>query len=317
MLFIWEVLEVNFLNDENNQKLAEYLHNKRIEQNLNLDDISNKIAIPIQHLKKIEEGDFEDYDAFYLKMYLKKYATALSLDIDELYQLFYGEVVPVKPEIDTNVKKTVTPTPKYSKVTKETAKKSNKNIGKIIGIACATVVIIIGLVIAFDIVRNMMANDEVNENNLPPISNPHNEDGLQENQTEEANQEEELPVLPEEEAPTTTINRLSHQNNTQTYEVLVGSESAEIILNFTGPCWIGALAGETIGLDSGSEMTAAGVMYAEGDTEVITINDSSTIAFNVGNVQTLEMIINGEVVEIETAGLSNQVIVLEITMEQE
>ncbi len=81
---------MDFSNKENNQQLANYLREQRQSQQIDLDEIAEKIGVPIQHLKNIEVGNFDRFDAFYLKMYLKKYATYLSLNVDELYQQFYG-----------------------------------------------------------------------------------------------------------------------------------------------------------------------------------------------------------------------------------
>jgi len=311
---------VDFLNNENNQKLGEYLHNKRMDQHLDLEDISNKIAIPIQHLKKIEEGDFEDYDSFYLKMYLKKYATSLSVNIDELYKMFYDVEPTPQTENEVEVKKTVSSKPKHTKEKRmRTTNPNNKNIGKIIALICAGIVIIYGLVVIFDIATSMWNNDNGGNENLPPITNPHNQEQENEEEsneelTEELNEEENQP---EEELPNTIITRVSHQNQTQTFDVITEVEEIEIILNFSGPCWIGTASGTTIGLASGAELTAAGITYAEGDTETITLTEAATLSFNIGNVQMLEMIINGETVEIETVGLSQQWIVLNIITETE
>ena len=60
--------EMDFSSKENNQQLAEYLRNQRLSQQLDLDDVSEKIGVPIQHLRNIESGNFDHFDTFYLKM---------------------------------------------------------------------------------------------------------------------------------------------------------------------------------------------------------------------------------------------------------
>ena len=45
--------EMDFSSKENNQQLADYLKNQRLSQQLELDDVSEKIGVPIQHLKNI------------------------------------------------------------------------------------------------------------------------------------------------------------------------------------------------------------------------------------------------------------------------
>ena len=73
---------MDFSNKENNQQLADYLREQRQNRHLNLEDVADKIGVPIQHLKNIENGNFDRFDTFYLKMYIKKYATYLSLNVD-------------------------------------------------------------------------------------------------------------------------------------------------------------------------------------------------------------------------------------------
>ena len=91
--------KMDFSNKESNQQLADYLREQRQNQNLDLEEVSAKIGVPIQHLKSIEQGDFERFDSFYLKMYIKKYATYLSLNVGELYQQFYGNQIQKEVEV--------------------------------------------------------------------------------------------------------------------------------------------------------------------------------------------------------------------------
>ena len=48
--------EMNFSNKENNEQLANYLREERQQRHLDLEDVSEKIGVPIQHLKNIESG---------------------------------------------------------------------------------------------------------------------------------------------------------------------------------------------------------------------------------------------------------------------
>jgi len=329
----WEVPTVNFLNEENNQKLAGYLHEKRIEQNLTLDDISNKIGVPIQHLKNIEAGNFEEYDTFYLKMYLKKYASSLALNIDELYQHFYEEeVVPekefklkkpshkkVKPQnteeapnkVDSDSRKKVV-------AQKKLASRPKYNIGKIIALMCAVLIIMLGITYAIDMFRSM-GNNEGNQ--TPEIVNPNvtdEDNGEPENEENNDNQdqeiEEETPIEELELEPETQVSLLSHEGRIQTFEVITEAEAAEIEISFSGDCWVGTSADAPVALGSGATLTAGGYTYVNGDEETITVNESGTLSLNFGNIQVMEMTINGEPVEIATAGLTQQWIVINTTI---
>ena len=46
--------EMDFSNKEKNQQLADYLREQRQNRHLNLEDVADKIGVPIQHLKNIE-----------------------------------------------------------------------------------------------------------------------------------------------------------------------------------------------------------------------------------------------------------------------
>ena len=47
--------KMDFSNKESNQQLADYLREQRQNQNLDLEEVSAKIGVPIQHLKSIED----------------------------------------------------------------------------------------------------------------------------------------------------------------------------------------------------------------------------------------------------------------------
>ena len=96
---------MDFSNKENNQQLADYLREQRQNRHLNLEDVADKIGVPIQHLKNIENGNFDRFDTFYLKMYIKKYATYLSLNVEELYQQFYGSQIQKEVEVKIHKQK--------------------------------------------------------------------------------------------------------------------------------------------------------------------------------------------------------------------
>ena len=134
--------EMDFSNKENNQQLADYLREQRQNRHLNLEDVADKIGVPIQHLKNIENGNFDRFDTFYLKMYIKKYATYLSLNVEELYQQFYGSQIQKEVEV---------------KIHKQKVQKRNRNLGRVAGLVCAVLVIALGVFYVVDVVKNSYA----------------------------------------------------------------------------------------------------------------------------------------------------------------
>ncbi len=169
---------MDFSSKENNQQLAEYLRNQRLSQQLELDDVSEKIGVPIQHLKNIESGNFDRFDTFYLKMYLKKYVNYLSLNVDELYQQFYGNQIQKEVEV---------------KIHKQKVQKRNRNLGRLAGVLCASLVIGLGIFYVGDMIKN--ANPKKEENNIV-INNPNSSTIVGESQEKPQESIEEMSRHP-------------------------------------------------------------------------------------------------------------------------
>ena len=71
---------------EDKEIIAFYLELKeeRMNQNLDLDKISEKTKISIKHLKLIESGDFKTIPTTYLRLFIKTYAQYLKLDYKKI-----------------------------------------------------------------------------------------------------------------------------------------------------------------------------------------------------------------------------------------
>tara|TARA_Y100001968_G_scaffold60546_1_gene51436 strand:- start:67 stop:969 length:903 start_codon:yes stop_codon:yes gene_type:complete len=71
---------------EDKEIIAFYLELKeeRMNQNLELDKISEKTKISIKHLKLIESGDFKTIPTTYLRLFIKTYAQYLKLDYKKI-----------------------------------------------------------------------------------------------------------------------------------------------------------------------------------------------------------------------------------------
>lgn len=70
-------------------KVSEYIRQQRKARNITIEEMSKGTLISIVTLKDIESGRFDKYrgDELYIKMYLKKIATFLELDANEVTQL--------------------------------------------------------------------------------------------------------------------------------------------------------------------------------------------------------------------------------------
>ena len=87
-------------------------------------------------------------------MYIKKYATYLSLNVEELYQQFYGTQIQKEVEV---------------KIHKQKVQKRNRNLGRVAGLVCAVLVIALGVFYVVDVVKNATpkADNNIVINRLP------------------------------------------------------------------------------------------------------------------------------------------------------
>lgn len=74
------------------QTLGEKLKNARGSMKIALWQASRKTKIPVNYLKYLESGKYDELPAdVYIAAYLKKYAKVLKLDIDEVLKQFKTE----------------------------------------------------------------------------------------------------------------------------------------------------------------------------------------------------------------------------------
>lgn len=277
---LWEVLEMDFLNKDNNQQLADFIREQRLKQDLNLNDVSEKIGVPIQHLKNIENGDFSRFDEFYLKMYIKKYASFLSLNTDELYQRFYGEQIKQETVV---------------KIQKQQKKKRNINMGKL-GVVFAAG-LVIALVGYFAVSMVKQAGDPADANNV--IQNPHSSDILGK-PTDEIVEETKPPVVESEvTVPKTVVSKVSQENQTTIFEVEAETETEILNLKiiFGENCWLdGKLNNESSIINGTYEK---GAIFEQTITKEQLHNNEGSLVFNIGNATGMVMTVNDEVIEID------------------
>ena len=218
---------MDFSNKENNQQLADYLREQRQNRHLNLEDVADKIGVPIQHLKNIENGNFDRFDTFYLKMYIKKYATYLSLNVEELYQQFYGSQIQKEVEV---------------KIHKQKVQKRNRNLGRVAGLVCAVLVIALGVFYVVDVVKNATPKAD---NNIV-INNPNSSEMVEKDEETHETLEETPTQVPEEkpQQPVTTVSMVSQQSKEVIFDIVTDQTEADLKLDFTAPCWLSLNLGD-------------------------------------------------------------------------
>ena len=273
--------EMDFSNKENNQQLADYLREQRQNRHLNLEDVADKIGVPIQHLKNIENGNFDRFDTFYLKMYIKKYATYLSLNVEELYQQFYGTQIQKEVEV---------------KIHKQKVQKRNRNLGRVAGLVCAVLVIALGVFYVVDVVKNATPKAD---NNIV-INNPNSSEMVERDEETPETLEDTTTQVPEEKAteekpqePVTTVSLVSQQSKEVIFEIVTDQTEADLKLDFTAPCWLSLNLGDQ-SLIPGETYQAGGVFEQK-----IAGDQFGTLEFNVGDATAVKISVNNQVIDFE------------------
>jgi len=301
---------LDYSNIEKNQQLAAVFRQQRNEKKMTVDEVATKTGIPALHLNSIENGNFEQFDLFYLKMYLKKYATFLGMDFNQFYREIYGASDPQpEPATETASKANVRPAARVKKPV------ATQKLGKIAGILLGAVVVVFGLYFGWDMIRTGLDQEQ------PEVVNPGSDLVLSENgeddEPQEAgmgDQDQEEPEEPEEPAaPETTVTVEESNGQQQVLNIVTTADSAVLTLNFTGNTWLGTNNQTTIPFE-GAEMTGAGFVRNDGDTETVTVTESTSFYLNVPNLDRVTFTINGEELPIETTP-RHQHITLNITIE--
>ncbi len=272
---------MDFSNKENNQQLADYLREQRQNRHLNLEDVADKIGVPIQHLKNIENGNFDRFDTFYLKMYIKKYATYLSLNVEELYQQFYGTQIQKEVEV---------------KIHKQKVQKRNRNLGRVAGLVCAVLVIALGVFYVVDVVKNATPKAD---NNIV-INNPNSSEMVEKDEETPETLEDTTTQVPEEKAteekpqePVTTVSLVSQQSKEVIFDIVTDQTEADLKLDFTAPCWLSLTLGDQ-SLIPGETYQAGGVFEQK-----IAGDQFGTLEFNVGDATAVKISVNNQVIDFE------------------
>ncbi len=86
------------------ENIGRLLKNKRTGLNKSLDDIYAQTRIAVDHLRHLEENNFDFLPATYIKSFLKTYAIALGLDDEEILRIFQQNQQEQKAEKDKESK---------------------------------------------------------------------------------------------------------------------------------------------------------------------------------------------------------------------
>jgi len=306
---------VDFSNESRNLQIADYLQTLRLEQNLTLEQLSHLSQVPIVHLTSIEEGRFARFDEFYLKMYLKRYTQALDVDLEQLYTYATQQPLPetsadtkknenkrqmtqTQADISAAVKHVNTKKPKRKKSTIKSVSvariEARNRIGKFI-VGLVLVALLIVFVIFFvTLIRDLPRNDASYQETIPPVENPHDITGPDEDETETATEASTEPEEPSAE-DLTSITFNDHSGEVHTFDLITAQDELNLRIEHSDRNWIDITNG----------------IYE--DTFEYSFELDDQIRFRVGAVQNIEAIfINDVEVEFETDQIGAQTFIFNI-----
>lgn len=219
-------------------EIGNLLKKARQERQISLEELSKELKIQKRHLQAMEDGDFSVFAGeVYVRGALRNYAEAVGLNQEEIVS-FYDQFLKLQSidrtiVFDLNQKKKEGNKPRFKK-----AKRTKRPLPFVVLIWFALLLFIVGGSIWY---RCQQASEENKTGNIPETNYTQGEkDSDPENITPTENN---LPVdssnMPPagKPDPVPELNLLSNDNKKFIY-VLNGVKNADILLEFTGRCWV-------------------------------------------------------------------------------
>lgn len=282
------------------------LKEARIAKGYSLEDLQDVTKIQKRYLAGIEEGNYSMMPGqFYVRAFIKQYADAVGLNADELLEQHKSEM----PETTKEQVSKPMAAPARSRrqsMSKSSSGRINEKMPMII-VALFIVLIIFVMWFFYNMLAENDPTDEATENddglqyeapseNSPP---PTEEEDPAEDEAAEEQPEEEEPAEPE-----TEISVAGTEGQTTTYQ-WTGPAERELVIDVSGPSWVGATD------ENGENLMTAATMQA-GQSETLDVSEASQIRLRLGAAPNVELSLNGEPIEYQQ-DLTTQNIVIDFT----
>ncbi|MGN8644934.1 helix-turn-helix domain-containing protein [Gracilibacillus sp. HCP3S3_G5_1] len=290
--------------------IGERLKEERERKNMSLEDVQNLTKIQVRYLNAIEQERFNVMPgSFYVRAFIKEYATILGLDPEELIQEY-------KHDLPFDNEETVV----HSRVRSSKKNRTSTKTPVIFSFIPSVIVVllIIGIVLLVWLFKQgYFSGDEVNP---APVGNNDNSAGesvqlppAQEttpaDEEDEAENEEEEPIE-EEQEEVTELSLDSYENNDSYYTFTTSSEDISLVITTENMNWL-EIADET-----GESLYEKTFTTDESPLEV-DVSEVEELYLRFGEPQTINIELNGEVLELSDEVNASQVQRVWITIEKQ
>ncbi len=272
------------------QKIGKMLKEKRIEQGLSIEDVSEKTRLTVKHVKALEDGDLSFFheDLSYLRFFVKSYCEVVGLDFEDIkdelrtciddYTVTFAEnEILSHKEIEKNIansEKLSKVDTANVKVKKRHKKKPDFSLISLIGIVILVVVVVIFALFMF-------FTGQKDKENRPSIPT-----------AQESGTKVDEPVKPEQEEIKKEFEIVNDELKKYTLNNVDISKKLKIETTFNAT-------------DSGYSVTIDGKdiknnqIYNYGETAVTEINvkKGTNISIYIGCMTNVEIKINGKIVK--------------------
>jgi cytoskeletal protein RodZ len=282
-------------------ELGNRLKEARLAKGLSLDDLQSMTKIQKRYLIGIEEGNYTSMPGnFYVRAFIKQYSEALSLNPDEIFETYKGEIPATLnedlPQQLSRVK------------THKTISESNSKIFDILPkVLIGVFVIGVASLLYYFVYKNAgdNTNESINRENEPvKIVKSENLEKEKEKETENENKEEQANTgqeeeqTPVEETPKQEITAVQTSGRNSTYE-LKNADKFVVKLVSKGQTWVSIKNGKGKSFFQGTLKTGA----TESETQ--DLSKESMAVLRVGNAADTEIYVNDQKLEYAVPATAN------------
>lgn len=283
-------------------ELGNRLKEARLANGLSLDDLQSMTKIQKRYLIGIEEGNYASMPGnFYVRAFIKQYAEALSLDPDEIFETYKGEIpASLNDELPQQLSRVKT---------HKSISESNSKIFDILPkVLIGVFVIGVASLLYYFVYKHAgdNTNESINKENEPvkivksenlekEKAEENKKDDIQE-KTDNTEQEEQQTTV--EESPKQEITAVQSSGRNSTYE-LKNADKFVVKLVSKGQTWVSIKNGKGKSFFQGLLKTGG----TESQTEDLSAESAAVI--RVGNAADTEIYVNDQKLEYVVPATAN------------